>query len=66
MRINKLVIIVAVAVISLSLMGCHEYNHRYSGTVAYGWQSDPYYDYGYRRYPRHYRHRHHRHHRRHR
>ncbi len=63
MRTKKLIIIVAVAVMSLGLMGCHEYNHRYSGTVVYGWDSDPYYYPGYRRYPRYYRHhrRHHHH-----
>ncbi len=63
MRRKKLTIIVVVAVMGLTLMGCHGYNHRYSGVVGYGWQSDPFYYPVYPRYPRHYRH-HHRHNRR--
>ncbi len=65
MRTKKPLIIAAVAVMSLTLMGCHGYNHRNSGAVGYGygWQSDSFY---YPSYSRQSRHSHHSRHNRHR
>ena len=68
---KKIAVIVAVAAMSLTLVGCHGYNHRYSGSVTYsdvgyddwgyggyGWGAYPIYSLGYSRYRGHNRHGH--------